>query len=698
MGSFEELDIKIDYDSDEDDILHDFFIPLLENSKKYKRLAGFFSSSSLAVASFGIKGLLRNEGTMQLVCGHQLSLKDKEAMEQGLDATDLSENFLKELNELDENNFHKNHAKILGWMIKNKKLEIKIADVVDEPGIFHMKVGIFEDDDENLVAFSGSVNETANAWIHSTEQFDAYKGEKDMDRIESKSKLFDKYWEDRAVQTKVYDLPVAIKNELIKISPTNFEDVDIDYPKKSNAEELVLYDHQIEAIQRWEENNHQGIMAVATGGGKTIIAIKAVELADKSKFVIVIVPKKILQKQWADAIKEIVPNPRIMLVGGISNEKWETTLSGLVQSYRFVDPSKKTKQIDRTFIVATQATASMDKFIQILSNIDPSHVQLVVDEVHNMGSPSGLKIMNIPSKRRMGLSATHIRKFDEDGTEKIEQFFGGVVFEYSIQQAIDDGRLCHYEVHHEDVELTQREYSDYHEHTRTIGKYSAMIEGYRAKRQFSSMSMYEEKRKRELQVRAEIIKSAENKFAAFREIIKRISINEKTIIFCTDTVQLKGCSQILDEFSKSYRIYHSGSELSDNQLKEHIKQFEQGDSDILVGIGCLDEGVDIAGCTTCVLVSSSGTEREYIQRRGRVLRLGDIGKIAHIYDLITYPPSLTDEEMNEQETTVRSILKREMTRTDILIEAADNRTDIENTLQEKFNNFNVNIDNLRDVE
>mgnify|MGYP001571031905 CR=1 FL=1 len=122
MGSFDELDIKIDYDSDEDDILHDFFIPLLANSKKYK---------SLAVASFGIKGLLRNEGTMQLVCGHQLSLKDKEAMEQGLDATDLSENFLKELNELDENNFHKNHAKILGWMIKNKKLEIKSADVVD---------------------------------------------------------------------------------------------------------------------------------------------------------------------------------------------------------------------------------------------------------------------------------------------------------------------------------------------------------------------------------------------------------------------------------------------------------------------------------------------------------------------------------------------------------------------------------------
>jgi superfamily II DNA or RNA helicase len=187
------------------------------------------------------------------------------------------------------------------------------------------------------------------------------------------------------------------------------------------------------------------------------------------------------------------------------------------------------------------------------------------------------------------------------------------------------------------------------------------------------MSMYEEKRKRELQVRAEIIKSAENKFAAFREIIKRISINEKTIVFCTDTVQLKGCSQILDEFSKSYRIYHSGSELSDNQLKEHIKEFEQGDSDILVGIGCLDEGVDIAGCTTCVLVSSSGTEREYIQRRGRVLRLGDIGKIAHIYDLITYPPSLTDEEMNEQESTVNSILKREMTRTDILIEAADRK-------------------------
>ena len=367
-----------------------------------------------------------------------------------------------------------------------------------------------------------------------------------------------------------------------------------------------------------------------------------------------------------------------------------------MQSYRLLDPAIENKTARRTYVVATDKTASSDEFVDMMENVNPAHIQMVVDEVHNIGAPSKQKIMNIPCERRIGLSATHIRKWDEEGTEMIEQFFEGVAFTYTLQEAIDDEMLCQYEIHNHDVTLTQHEYENYHEHTRTIGKYNAIIQQYREKRNFTEMNRYEKKKENEQQTRARIIKGASNKFLAFEEIAKELNANEKTIVFCENIVQLDACSRILNKYSKNYRIYHTGSELNNTQRAEHLKEFERGDSDILVGIGCLDEGLDISGCSTCILVSSDGNERQYIQRRGRVLRLGEIGKIAHIHDLICYPPLLTDEVIEEQLTTVTSLLKHEMKRSDLLSEAANNREAVQNELEEKFNEFNISVEELRD--
>lgn len=696
MTSFKDLDLKISYDSDEDDTIGDFLLPVLSNSKNYKRLAGYFNSSSLALSARGIKGLLRNNGTMQLVCGHQLSLKDKEAMEQGLEAKELSENFLKELEELEDGDFRKNHVKILGWMIKNKKIEIKIATVSD-PGIFHMKVGVFEDFENNILCFSGSVNETASGWLYSSELIDVFKKwePEDQERAQNKIDRFNKFWENKGKKTKVFDLPTAIQDKLIKIAPEDYEQIEINYQKQEKGDEIKIWDHQNTAVRKWRENNFQGIIAVATGGGKTIIALLAVELAEKSKIVIVVVPTKILQEQWVDEIKRLHPDSRIVRAGGNKSDDWETILRLILSSYKLSDSKHKNKENRRLYIVTTQDTASMNKFIDLWNGVDSSDVQLIVDEVHNAGSPLGQKIFNIPCDRRIGLSATHIRQFDEEGTDAIEKFFGGVVFTYSISDAIRDRLLCHYVVHHQDLSLTDQEFASFHEYTRAIGQSSAIIHSLRQKQKLDQIPFYTRKKENDSQERAKIIKSAQNKSTAFEEIIRQIPLNEKTIVFCTDKEQLYACSEILDQQSKNYRIYHSDNELSDKQRDEHIKEFERGDANILVGIGCLDEGLDIRSCTGCVLVSSDGSSRQYIQRRGRVLRLGDVGKIAHIYDLITYPPSLSADAIEEHRTTIDALLTHELRRTDILSEAADNRNEIENSLRIKFSDFGTTLEDIR---
>ena len=179
--NFKNLFLKIKYDSDEVDVLKEFYIPVLQNSVSYKRIAGFFSSTSLIVAARGIIEFAKNGGKMQLITSTYFSKNDLEILKNHDKTKEevISENFQKEFSELDDL-LQKDHLKALGWMLKNNLLEIKIVDLINsddlngddvstKSGMFHMKVGIFDDGD-NLLSFSGSINESANGWMHSVEE------------------------------------------------------------------------------------------------------------------------------------------------------------------------------------------------------------------------------------------------------------------------------------------------------------------------------------------------------------------------------------------------------------------------------------------------------------------------------------------------------------------------------------------------
>ena len=176
--SLQKIFFKKAYSSDFDNILLDFYIPALECTIEYNRLAGFFSSKTLAIAARGILCLIKNDGKINLIVSPKLQKKDLEIINNAYETPEkyIEQNMLKELENL-EDEFVKDHLFALGWMIANKKLEIKVAIVYDNDqkllsydeiqycGLFHQKVGILKDSEGNIITFSGSVNETASGWL-----------------------------------------------------------------------------------------------------------------------------------------------------------------------------------------------------------------------------------------------------------------------------------------------------------------------------------------------------------------------------------------------------------------------------------------------------------------------------------------------------------------------------------------------------
>ena len=281
MVNLTELALNNSYDSDVDNVLLDFYVPALSISSNYFRLSGFFSSTSLAVASKGISGLIKNNGQIRLVTGAKFSKEDIDAIKNAYENPEelLQKNFFSELDHL-ENEFIRDHVRALGWMIANKKLKIKIALVVDSlglpleynkalaKGIFHQKVGILEDSEGNKISFSGSDNETGFGWKNNIEEFKVFRSwvETEKQYFFTDLSKFEKFWNGKAKRTKIIDIPVAIKDRLIEISPSDIEELKLERWNKRRTYPITFRDYQEEAISSWLNNKKQGIFEMATMG------------------------------------------------------------------------------------------------------------------------------------------------------------------------------------------------------------------------------------------------------------------------------------------------------------------------------------------------------------------------------------------------------------------------------------------------
>ena len=477
--SFKSLNLKASYNSSRDDLIQDFYNPVLSEAVKYFRTTGFFNSKSLVLAAKGLKNFIKNNGKMKLLCGTQLSKEDLDTIVNAEEiANKLSDDFLEELSNI-QDEIELNHLKLLAWLISNGFLEIKIGIVKNEEGyvggILHEKTGILLDEEGNQILFSGSNNETFYGWSSkgrgNVEKFKVFVSWEDSKFMEDDVLNFKEDWDNNNIYLEVVDIPLASKKGLIKLAPKNIDEVlNLKLESKEMENNGKLRDYQVQAIRNWVENGRRGIFEMATGTGKTFTALNCIKevLNDKSGlFTVIACPYAHLSEQWVSNIKNFFDIPCYNIYGTI-NHNWKKDLHNLIFKFNL-------GVIKEAIVVTTHKTFSSNFFIKEINNLNVDSL-LVVDETHHVVSKSFSEGLLESYNFRLGLSAT---LNDEDERMGILlSYFEGVVFSYSLSEALysydvnGNSYLAHYYYCPIKVQLNNSELNEYYELSSKISKLS----------------------------------------------------------------------------------------------------------------------------------------------------------------------------------------------------------------------------------
>jgi superfamily II DNA or RNA helicase len=627
--SFRELDLKEQYRSDKDNLLKDFYHPCLQRSDSYWRAVGYFTSSSLAHAAQGLVGLILRNGRMKLVASPWFTAEDIAKINEGYRLREIIErSTIRELENLEKEQI-RIRVRNLAWLISQDLLEIKVA-VVDDPnqkGIYHEKVGIFQSGDD-IIAFTGSPNETEGGLISNFECIDVYTSWNDPERVRLKVQAFQELWSDRTHNLKVYDFPEAAKGVLVSYSPREKPRTELGMEELSSTwfspAGMQPYEFQEKAIKKWENANYQGILEMATGTGKTFTALTGISpLVDKGHSFLIVVPRRLLARQWDQQIKKHYPRALTLVCTSLHDWRKEIEHYLDISLERINNPDLH----QPVFFIVTFQTAHTRGFRnKILPTMRESKFGIIIDEVHWAGADTFSKVFEFEVPVRLGLSATPERYFDPEGTDLIFQYFGGKpIYKYGIKKAIKSGFLTEYEYHVRLVELEVGEYLRYQELSKQIA-------------QAIARTGFEEDENQHLTAllakRANIIKSAISKMG-FLEWVHSEHQPQRCLVYCTNLDHLRSTASLLTELGSLVGQYHS--EMNDESRNHVLSVFEAGHLDYLVSIKCLDEGVDIPECNSAIILSSSTNSREFIQRRGRVLRRSEGKTRAFIFDPFVVP-------------------------------------------------------------
>ena len=691
--SFQELDIKKEYRSLLDSVAKDFYIPLLSQAVKYQRAVGFFSSSSLVEISKGISELAKNGGKIQLVASPYLSDEDIEAIKSGYAMRDqvVKEAIRREMTE-GKTPFEKARLNLLANLISDGVLDIKIAftEDSDRMGMYHEKMGIITDAEGNRVAFAGSMNESATAMTLNYETIDVYCSWKDEeDRVIAKENAFASIWNDTEPNIKIIDFP-ELKQEIIEKYKRSVPDFEID--KKEYAPDIdtvlhtdlgvyteygpkfpewfKLHDYQAEAITEWQKRNYRGIFDMATGTGKTYTGLGALTTLSKNighkLAAIIVCPYQHLVEQWVEDILKFNIDP-IIGYSDSSQKDWPKRLKDAIR-----DQKLKVRGKEFFCFICTNATFSSDYVQTQLAKIK-SDTLLMVDEAHNFGAPYLSCLLYDNYKYRLALSATLDRHNDEEGTAKLYDFFGEKCIEYTLDRAIEEKKLTKYKYYPIVVTLTEEELEAYDNLSYEIGK--CIIKGKNGKMKLSSRG-----EKLALK-RSRIVAGAKNKLTMLEEVIHPYIHDKHILVYCGATKGLEQNQDRSDVDSEDIRQIDAVTDLLGNKLGMEVSQFTSKESveerevlkrefsagdtlKVLIAIKCLDEGVNIPKIKTAFILASTTNPKEYIQRRGRVLRLAEGKEYAEIYDFITLPydtesvTSLTEAQVKRNSTLVKNELRR----------------------------------------
>ncbi|MES9811346.1 MAG: DEAD/DEAH box helicase family protein [Candidatus Thiodiazotropha sp.] len=662
-----DLNLKQAYHKPEDDIAREFYLPCLANARHYDRAVGFFSSAVYALAWSSLREFVSNEGKIRLICSPVLSEADSNALYEGYSAraeAEQSDLITAEFRRLLCTSNTIKPARVLAALVALGIVDIQIAWVGTEADgksrrLFHDKVGIFQDKSGGVVVFKGSMNETwaglsLDGNLESVDVFLSWSSDRERERVEDEQEYFERLWDGQFPGVVVHPLPEVARNEIISAADVkHWEELVDEICIEINAGERWApanpndfrkpRPHQVAALDAWEERGRRGIFKHATGSGKTFTALCAIDDSiTRGEVPIVLVPSDLLLKQWEEELRKMFgPLGLRLLICGGGNSKWRT--QSLLRQW-----SRRSLPGGPRIILSTVQTASSDAFLSLCTQ--GAHIFLVADEVHRLGARDAQNILTLETGPRLGLSATPERAGDPQGTDAIFNYFEGIVPPpFTLGDAISSGALTPYAYHIHRVQLTEKEQEEWSEQTAAIKTLYARIQGGGETDQRLNDLL-----KNKLIQRSRIVKSAQEKVeAAVRITTKHYRRGSRWIVYCDDQEQLNEVLIALrNELGSDVYEYHTG--MMGDRTKT-LGLFDQAGG-IVVSIRCLDEGVDIPSVDTALILASSRNPREYVQRRGRVLRRYDGKSLARVHDVLVTP------RIDPEEPVDTSIIEGEIAR------------------------------------
>ncbi len=686
-----DLQLKGVYKSDLDNILEDFYFPTLSVANRYDRAVGFFSASTISCAAQALSVFVKNGGQVRLILGAFSDKEDVEAISEGYRLREISEKIGEELLHLISNvsdELFQNRFDTLAWLVAHGRLDVKIA--LRERGMYHDKIGIIADKTDDKLVFSGSANESTHALLPAYNYelinvFPSWRPELDgytLPHIES----FERLWRNESAATAVIDIPTAVKERLISAARalSYMPDPEIEAavaarirgklrgamssvsskprePKTINGQPFQMRPHQIEALDAWKaKGDFQGIFDLATGAGKTITAIHAIvklsEAIDGLACVIA-APYQNLADQWVDILSTFNIYPVRCYV---SRDQWLDRLRNVV--HELVMGSRKF-----ACVVVVNRTLKTSEFQDCLKQIKGNRLLWIGDECHHHTSRAYEGFLPEHARYRIGLSATPEHYLDEERNERLARFYGDIVYRYTLGEAIQDKVLTPYFYYPHLVQLTGAEADEFIGLSEQIGRLLSRqpADAIGSNTQLTALLMR----------RARLVGSASNKMPELERALEGALPTPHTLFYCGDgTVetddddapdndhgaqgqrQVEAISAFLHR--RSWDVSRFTSRESRKDRERILENFRLGIIDAMVAIRCLDEGIDVPACGTAYILASSRDPRQFVQRRGRILRRSPGKELAIIHDFIVVLPEGQVDESGYAKRLIKSELAR----------------------------------------
>lgn len=708
-----DLELKSVYKSDTDNILVEFYVPALSLALRYDRAVGFFSAAALSYAAQALSTFVKNGGQIRLVLGAFCDQDDLEAVLNGYRLKEISEQLGQELlsqiaGASDE--LFQSRIETLAWLVAHGRLEVKLA--LRAKGMYHDKIGIITDACGDAVVFAGSANESLSALLpafnyESIDVFPSWKPELNG-YYKPHTESFERLWTNTSRGTAVLDIPTAVKEHLVAVARSLDYVPDPEFelalaarmspigsdgsqglsmqptePLTINGQPYSMRPHQLEALENWRaKGEFHGILDLATGAGKTVTAIHAmVKLSEKVKGLVCViaVPYQNLADQWCDNLSayNIIP-----IRCYVSKEQWGDALRVAVH---------ETNMGARSFtaIVVVNRTLKTREFQDCLAHIKSNRLFWIGDECHHHGAMSFSAALPENARFRLGLSATPDHYLDQSRNQRLQSYYGEQVFHYSLAQAITDKVLTPYKYHPHIIELTADETREFFSLSAEIGKLFA--------RSNDGGDELSTPLKALLMRRSRLIASCANKMPVLAALIKTQGPIGHTLFYCGDGSvendedadnifeqrQIEAVSELLDRLGWDISRFTSREPRKDR--KTILENFRIGVIDAMVAIRCLDEGIDVPACATAFILASSKDPRQFVQRRGRILRRAPGKDHATIHDFIVVVP----EAIEEHEEYARRLIVDELKRVAEFAKLSENRFEAYDVLRDTLRRYDL---------